>query len=166
MKGVLSAESGYTGGPEQHPGYYQVSAGRTGHTEAVRIVFDPSEVSYRELLYIYWRSVDPTVRNKQFCDSGSQYRTAIFYKGERQKEAVADSLKALQQSHRFAHIYTETAAASTFWPAEDYHQDYYKKNPVRYNFYRLRCGRDDRLKELWGDEAGSHKAPASIRNKS
>ena len=164
LDGVISAESGYTGGPEKNPAYRQVASGRTGHIESVRVVYDPDKVSYDTLLYTYWRSVDPTVANRQFCDSGPQYRTAIFYKGKEQKEAARQSLKDLQDSKRFPQVYTELHALGTFWPAEDYHQDYYKKNPIRYKFYRSRCGRDDRLKEVWGKEAGTH-APISKTSK-
>ncbi|WP_281645181.1 peptide-methionine (S)-S-oxide reductase MsrA [Parendozoicomonas sp. Alg238-R29] len=157
LDGVISAESGYTGGPEKNPTYRQVSSGRTRHIESVRVTYDPDKVSYETLLYTYWRSVDPTVANKQFCDSGPHYRTAIFYKGKEQEDAAKQSLKALQDSKRFPKIYTDLYALGDFWPAEEYHQDYYKKNPIRYNFYRSRCGRDNRLEQIWGKEAGTHK---------
>ncbi|CAM3863919.1 peptide-methionine (S)-S-oxide reductase MsrA [Parendozoicomonas haliclonae] len=161
VKGVLSAESGYIGGKEEQPTYPQVSSGVTGHTEAVRVVYDPQQVSYPDLLYVFWRSIDPTVENRQFCDRGAQYRSGIFYNSSEQQQAAEDSLKTLQQSGRFAKIYTELTEAGTFWPAEEYHQDYYKKNPIRYNFYRTRCGRDSRLEDLWGKEAGTHPASMS-----
>jgi peptide-methionine (S)-S-oxide reductase len=127
----------------------------TGHTEAVEIVFDPKKVSYERLLYVFWRNIDPTVKDRQFCDSGSQYRTGIYTHDAAQKAAADASKAALMKSKPFkGDIVTEIAAATTFYAAEDYHQDYYKKNPVRYKFYRSNCGRDARLKELWGDEAG------------
>ena len=164
LDGVLSAESGYTGGPQKNPTYKQVASGRTDHIESVKVVYDPDKVSYQDLLYTYWRSVDPTVANRQFCDSGPQYRTAIFYRGKEQEQAARQSLKDLQASKRFPHIYTELHALEEFWPAEDYHQDYYKKNPIRYHFYRTRCGRDDRLKHVWGKEASTY-APTNAPTK-
>ncbi len=161
VKGVLSAESGYTAGPESNPTYPRVSAGVTGHTEAVRVIYDPSVVSYEQLLYVFWRSIDPTVKDRQFCDSGSQYRTGIYYLPDQAKAAKA-SLQQLEDSKRFVKIYTELEPLGDFWPAEDYHQNYYKNNPIRYNYYRTRCGRDSRLARLWGDEAGTH-SPATSR---
>jgi peptide-methionine (S)-S-oxide reductase len=132
-----------------------VSAGRTGHAEAVEIVFDPKRVSYERLLEHFWRTVDPTVKDRQFCDNGSQYRTAIFYHDEKQRSAAEASKAALGKSKPFPQpVVTEIVAAGTFYPAEEYHQDYYKKNPIRYNYYRNGCGRDARLKQLWGDLAG------------
>ena len=157
VEGVISAESGYTGGQEENPTYPKVSAGITGHVEAVKVVYDPKVVSYQDLLYIYWRSVDPTVENRQFCDKGAQYRTVIFYNGKEQKQAAETSRNELVNSKRFNHIYTELSPLTTFWPAEKYHQNYYKKNPIRYYFYRTRCGRDSRLEDIWGKDAGSHK---------
>jgi peptide-methionine (S)-S-oxide reductase len=155
IDGVVSTTSGYIAGRKANPTYQEVSAGVTGHTEAVEIVFDPKKVSYERLLYVFWRNIDPTVKDRQFCDSGSQYRTGIYTHDAAQKAAADASKAALMKSKPFkGDIVTEIAAATTFYAAEDYHQDYYKKNPVRYKFYRSNCGRDARLKELWGDEAG------------
>ena len=151
LPGVIAAESGYTGGEEKNPTYQQVSAGRTGHAEAVRVRYDPAQVSYGQLLTHFWRNIDPTVKNRQFCDNGAQYRTAIYYQNQAQREAALASRATLEKEKRFARIETEVTAAGTFYPAEQYHQDYYKKNPVRYKFYRHNCGRDARLKELWGE---------------
>jgi peptide-methionine (S)-S-oxide reductase len=151
LPGVIAAESGYTGGAEKNPTYQQVSAGRTGHAEAVRVRYDPAQISYGQLLTHFWRNIDPTVKNRQFCDNGAQYRTAIYYQDQAQREAALASKAALENEKRFARIETEVMAAGAFYPAEQYHQDYYKKNPVRYKFYRHNCGRDARLKELWGD---------------
>ncbi|MFN0316338.1 MAG: peptide-methionine (S)-S-oxide reductase MsrA [Burkholderiales bacterium] len=148
LPGVISVESGYTGGQTENPTYKQVGAGGTGHTEAVRVVYDPSKVSYDQLVDYFWRHIDPTVKDQQFCDVGSQYRSGIYYQGEAQKRVAEASKKALES--RFAHIYTEIAPAAKFFPAEDYHQDYYKKNPVRYKYYRFSCGRDARVAEVWG----------------
>ena len=151
IPGVLSAVSGYTGGKVTNPGYDQVSAGSTGHTEAVKIVFDPDQVSYAQLLEKFWLSIDPTTKDRQFCDAGTPYRTAIFTHGPEQAAAAQGSKAALEKSKPFkAPIVTTIEAAGPFYPAEGYHQDYYKKNPVRYNYYRSACGRDARLKELWG----------------
>ena len=151
LPGVIAAESGYTGGEEKNPTYQQVSAGRTGHAEAVRVRYDPAQVSYGQLLTHFWRNIDPTVKNRQFCDNGAQYRTAIYYQNQAQREAALASRATLEKEKRFARIETEVTAAGTFYPAEQYHQDYYKKNPVRYKFYRHNCGRDARLRELWGE---------------
>ncbi len=152
LPGVVSTTSGYTGGKKLNPTYREVSDGETGHTEAVQIVYDPAKVTYEQLLNVFWRNIDPTVRDQQFCDHGSQYRTGIFtHDGEQKKQADA-SRAALMKAKPFkADIVTEIVAASTFYPAEDYHQDYYLKNPVKYKFYRFNCGRDARLKELWGE---------------
>ena len=152
VEGVLSVTSGYTGGTVANPTYKQVSAGTTGHTEAVRVVFDPRVISYEELLAIFWRNVDPTVADRQFCDVGEQYRAGIFYHDEGQREAAERSRAMLEQTKPFTNpIVTEITAASAFYPAEAYHQDYYKKNPIRYSYYRKSCGRDRRLKEIWGE---------------
>jgi len=151
LDGVIDVESGYIGGSTANPTYQQVSAGGTGHAEAVRVRYDPRRVGYEKLLDYFWRHIDPTVKDRQFCDIGSQYRSAIFYQNDAEKKLAQDSLRALEKSGKFAHIYTEIVAAATFYPAEDYHQDYYKKNPVRYQFYRTSCGRDARVKSLWGD---------------
>ena len=151
LDGVIDVESGYIGGSTANPTYKQVSAGGTGHAEAVRVRYDPRRVGYEKLLDYFWRHIDPTVKDRQFCDIGSQYRSAIFYQNDAEKKLAQDSLRALEKSGKFAHIYTEIVAAATFYPAEDYHQDYYKKNPVHYLFYRTSCGRNARVKSLWGD---------------
>ena len=151
VPGVLSTTSGYTGGTTANPSYEQVSAKTTGHAEVVEIVYDPSKVSYEQLLAKYWRSIDPTTKDRQFCDAGSPYRTAIYTHGDAQYAAAKASLAALEKSKPFKEpIVTGIERAGAFYPAEDYHQDYYKKNPVRYQYYRASCGRDARLKQLWG----------------
>ena len=153
VEGVISVTSGYTGGTVANPSYKQVSAGKTGHTEAVRVVFDPKSVSYEELLEVFWHNIDPTVADRQFCDVGSQYRSGIFYHDEAQHEAAKRSLAELEKTKPFSDpIVTEITAATAFYPAEAYHQDYYKKNPLRYSYYRNGCGRDRRLAELWGEK--------------
>lgn len=153
VEGVVSVTSGYTGGTVANPTYKQVSAGETGHTEAVRVVFDPRIISYEELLAIFWRNVDPTAADRQFCDIGEQYRSGIFYHDEIQRETAEKSRAALEQTKPFANpVVTEITAATAFYPAEAYHQDYSKKNPIRYSYYRKSCGRDRRLKELWGEK--------------
>jgi peptide-methionine (S)-S-oxide reductase len=155
LPGVVSVTAGYTGGQVKNPTYEEVSAGGTEHAEAVQIVFDPSKTSYSRLLDIYWRNIDPTVSDRQFCDVGSQYRSAIFYHGEEQRRVAQQSRAALEMNRPFkGPVVTEISAASAFYPAEEYHQHYYKKNPLRYKFYRNGCGRDRRLKELWGNAAG------------
>jgi peptide-methionine (S)-S-oxide reductase len=154
LDGVLATVSGYTGGSKVDPTYQEVSAGGTGHTEAVQITYDPAKVSYQQLLEVFWRNVDPLDAGGQFCDRGSQYRTGIFVHDAEQRRLADASKQALADSGRFAQpIVTEIVEADTFYPAEDYHQDYYEKNPVRYKFYRWNCGRDARLAELWGDQA-------------
>jgi peptide-methionine (S)-S-oxide reductase len=159
VDGVLSTTSGYTGGSKAAPTYEEVSAGGTGHAEAVKVVYDPKKVGYAKLLEVFWRNVDPLTPNAQFCDHGSQYRSAIFYGSEHEKSLAEGSKEALAKSGRFkSPIVTEIAQAGAFYPAEDYHQDYYLKNPLKYKFYRSSCGRDRRLKELWGDEAGGHSS--------
>lgn len=153
VPGVVSVTSGYTGGTTPNPTYEEVETGGTGHAEAVQVVFDPSKVGYEKLLDLFWRNVDPLTANAQFCDHGNQYRSAIFYIGEAQKRLAEASKDALTNSGRFKQpIVTEIVPASTFWPAEEYHQHYHVKNPVRYNYYRYACGRDRRLEELWGKE--------------
>jgi len=152
-KGVIKTIAGYTGGATVNPTYEQVSEGGTGHAESVDVIFDPAAVSYKELLQIYWHNVDPLVKDQQFCDAGHQYRTAIFYHGDEQKQLAENSKKEVEAKLKVA-VQTEIVAASAFYPAEDYHQEYYKKNPVRYKFYRWNCGRDQRLKQLWGANAG------------
>jgi peptide-methionine (S)-S-oxide reductase len=151
VPGVISTTSGYTGGSVAQPSYEQVSAKGTGHAEAVEIVFDPSKVSYEQLLARYWHSIDPTTKDRQFCDVGSPYRTAIFTHDAAQLEAARRSLEALEKTKPFKDsIVTQIQPAGPFYAAEDYHQNYYKKNPVRYQYYRLSCGRDARLEQLWG----------------
>ncbi|MFO0518922.1 MAG: peptide-methionine (S)-S-oxide reductase MsrA [bacterium] len=150
LPGVISAESGYMRGKVDRPTYKQVSAGGTGHVEVVRVVFDPARVSYQQLLEHFWRNIDPTVKDQQFCDVGDMYRSGIYFLDAAQQRAAEASRSALVASKRFSQIHTEIESATTFWPAEDYHQDYYKKNPVRYKLYRSGCGRDARLAELWG----------------
>jgi peptide-methionine (S)-S-oxide reductase len=148
ISGVVSTTSGYTGGSVANPSYSQVSAGGTGHVEAVKVVYDPSRVSYEKLLDVFWHNVDPFDGGGQFCDHGSQYRSAIFYSGAEQKAAAEASKAAVQQ--RFGKsVATQIRGAGPFYPAEDYHQNYYKKNALKYNFYRSRCGRDARLAAVW-----------------
>ena len=151
LDGVLSVVSGYTGGSTANPTYKQVSSGKTGHTEAVRVVYDPKIVSYEDLLDFFWRNIDPTVSDRQFCDVGEQYRAGIFYHDQSQRQAAEASRVELDKNKPFsAPIVTEITAATTFYPAEAYHQDYYKKSSIRYSYYRKACGRDKRLAELWG----------------
>lgn len=150
LPGVIEVESGYTAGKTSNPTYEQVSAGQTGHTEAVRVIYDPKKISYAQLLDFFWRHMDPTVRDRQFCDIGNQYRSGIYWQNDAERKAAEASRDALLKSGRFKAIHTELAGASTFWLAEEYHQDYYKKNPLRYNYYRKSCGRDARLKDVWG----------------
>jgi peptide-methionine (S)-S-oxide reductase len=155
LDGVISTTSGYTGGKLANPSYEQVSAELTGHAEAVEIVYDPRKVSYERLLRHFWHNIDPTTRDRQFCDVGSSYRTAIFAHGPEQLRAALASKAALEKSKPFeGPIVTEVVQAGPFYPAEAYHQDYYRTNPLRYKFYRTSCGRDARLKALWGDQAG------------
>jgi peptide-methionine (S)-S-oxide reductase len=152
LDGVVSTTSGYTGGRTADPTYEQVSAGRTGHAEVVEIVYDPGKVTYSQLLDVFWRNIDPLTANAQFCDAGSQYRAAIFVHDETQRRLAEESRRAVAQRLKKS-VVTEIVTASKFWPAEDYHQDYYKKNPVRYNLYRAGCGRDQRLEAIWGPAA-------------
>ncbi|KAB0665014.1 peptide-methionine (S)-S-oxide reductase MsrA [Oryzomonas japonica] len=155
LPGVISVTSGYTGGQTRNPTYEEVSAGGTGHAESVQIVYDPARIGYDRLLTVYWHNIDPTVKDRQFCDSGHQYRSAIFYHNEQQRRLAQQSKDALARSKPFREaIVTEITPAGPFYPAEGYHQHYYKKNPIRYKFYRTSCGRDKRLKELWGGSAG------------
>jgi peptide-methionine (S)-S-oxide reductase len=156
LDGVISTTSGYTGGSKKDPSYKEVSRGVTGHAEAVQIIYDPTRVSYDELLNVFWHNIDPTNANGQFCDWGNQYRSEIFYQDAEQEKLAKQSKSALIESKPFdAPVVTEITQASTFYPAEDYHQDYYQKNPVRYKFYRYGCGRDKQLEELWGKTADS-----------
>jgi peptide-methionine (S)-S-oxide reductase len=151
VPGVLSTTSGYIGGTVAKPTYEQVSGKGTGHAEAVEIVFDPTKVSYAQLLEKFWRTIDPTTVDRQFCDAGSPYRTAIFAHDDAQLAAARASLAALEKSKPFKEpVVTRIERAGPFYAAEDYHQDYYKKNPVRYQYYRSSCGRDQRLQQLWG----------------
>jgi peptide-methionine (S)-S-oxide reductase len=152
LEGVKAVISGYTGGHKKNPSYEEVSSGATGHAEAIEITYDPAVISYSKLLDVFWHNIDPTVKDRQFCDVGAQYRTAIWYQNEEQRRLAEESKKALEKSHRFkGPIYTEITQATQFYPAEEYHQKYYQKNPLRYKFYRHNCGRDQRLKELWGN---------------
>ena len=154
LPGVLSTTSGYMGGTTRNPTYEEVSAGRTGHAEVVQVVYDPKQVTYERLLEVFWRNVDPTVKDRQFCDAGSQYRTAIFVHTDLQRQAAENSKALLATTKPFKDpIVTPIVSAGEFWPAEEYHQDYYVKNPVRYTYYRTGCGRDARLKALWGNAA-------------
>ncbi len=154
LDGVISTTSGYTGGHQVNPTYKQVSAGSTGHTEAIQVEYDPAKVSYQELLTVFWRNIDPTTPNRQFCDHGSQYRSGIIYHNNKQKNAAEKSFEELKRNKSFDEpVVTELSSASVFYPAEDYHQDYYQKNPLRYKYYRFACGRDQRLEELWGESA-------------
>lgn len=151
LEGVVATISGYTGGKLADPSYKQVSSGRTGHYEAVKVIYDPALVSYEKLLKVFWRNIDPLDDAGQFCDKGDHYRAAIFYLNEKQQQAAVASKKALEKSGRFDQpTVTEILPASEFYPAEEYHQDYYLKNPVRYKIYRGGCGRDSRLESLWG----------------
>ena len=155
LDGVSATTSGYTAGQVENPTYRAVTTGTTGHTEAVRVVYDPAKVSYEKLLEVFWVNVDPTVADRQFCDSGSQYRPGIYPVDEAQWQAAQASLAKLNETKPFAEpIVVEIERAGPFYAAEEYHQNYYEKNPVRYNFYRYGCGRDQRLQELWGDAAG------------
>lgn len=152
IDGVASAVSGYTGGQVENPTYEQVSAGGTGHAESIEITFDPSKVTYKQLLDVFWRNVDPTTPNAQFCDHGNQYRTAIFYHDENQKQVIEESKQRIESSKNFPEsIVTEIAPASVFYNAEEYHQDFYTKNPIRYKYYKWNCGRAKRLEQLWGN---------------
>ncbi len=152
VEGVISVTSGYTGGQKKHPTYEEVSAGITGHAEAVEVIYDPAKVSYAKLLDVFWHNVDPVTPNQQFCDVGTQYRSAIFYHDDQQKRLAEDSRKELEKTKSFrGEIVTQIVAASDFYPAEEYHQDFYKKNPIRYKFYKYNCGRAQRLAELWGN---------------
>jgi peptide-methionine (S)-S-oxide reductase len=151
VPGVVSVTSGYIGGQVANPSYEQVSAGKTGHAEAIEVLYDPARVTYSKLLEAFWHNIDPLTPNAQFCDHGSQYRAAIFYHNDEQQKLAEASKQALVDAKRFnTPIVTEITMATTFYPAEEYHQDYYKKNPLRYKFYKYNCGRAQRLKEVWG----------------
>ena len=150
LPGVISTTSGYAGGDRKDPTYEEVSSGGTGHAEAVEVVYDPAKITYAQLLDAFWKNIDPITPNRQFCDAGSQYRSAIYYHNAEQKRLAEASRRELEQSGRFDKpIVTEIAAASSFYPAEEYHQNYYTKNPLRYKLYKFACGRAQRLEELW-----------------
>ena len=160
LDGVASTTSGYIGGKKKFPTYQEVSGGATGHTEAVRVVYDPKKITYRQLLEVFWKNIDPVARDRQFCDAGSMYRSGVFWHDEEQKKLAEESKALLTKGQAFGGakpvgfkggVVTEITKADDFWAAEDYHQDYYKKNPLRYSYYRTGCGRDARLKELWGE---------------
>lgn len=153
LDGVIATTSGYTGGHTDNPTYEQVTSGDTGHAEAVQVLFDPDRISYGRLLEVFWRQINPTQKNRQFCDVGSQYRTAIFYHDDEQKRLAEESKARMDTEGPFdGAIVTEIEPAGTFYPAEEYHQDYYRKNPLRYSFYRSNCGRDRYLEQVWGEE--------------
>ncbi len=154
LEGVISTTSGYMGGTVRNPTYEEVSSGSTGHAEVVQVVYDPKKVSYEKLLEVYWHNVDPTVKDRQFCDAGNQYRTTIFVHTDEQRKQAENSKALLTMTKPFKDpIVTPVVTATEFWPAEEYHQDYYLKNPLRYSYYRTGCGRDARLKALWGSAA-------------
>ena len=151
VDGVIAAVSGYMGGTAQNPSYEEVSSGRTGHAESIEVLYDPSKVTYNQLLEAFWRNVDPITPSAQFCDHGTQYRAAIFYQNDQEKRFAEESKQAIEQSKRFTQpIVAQIVMASQFYTAEEYHQDFYKKNPIRYKFYKYNCGRAQRLDELWG----------------
>ncbi len=155
LSGVISVTSGFSGGPEKNPTYAQVSAGKTGHMESIEVVYDPKKITYKKLLDVYWHNIDPTQGDGQFCDHGTQYRSAIFYRDENQRRLAAESKDAIEKSKRLkSPIVTRMIAFRAFYPAEEYHQDYYKKNPDHYHEYRTACGRDERLRAIWGKDAG------------
>ena len=157
QKGVISTIVGYAGGAKKNPTYEEVSGGGTGHAESIQVTFDPSAVSYQQILEVFWRQIDPATPNAQFCDHGDQYRSSIFYHSEEQKNLALESKANLEKSGPYAgkKIVTEITPAGDFWPAEDYHQMYYKKNPIRYKFYRFNCGRDQYLEKIWGKNSKS-----------
>jgi peptide-methionine (S)-S-oxide reductase len=158
VPGVVAVISGYTGGHVANPTYEQVGSGETGHAESVQVIYDPKKISYEKLLDIFWHNVDPLQANGQFCDHGNQYRSAIFYKDAAQKQAAEASKAKLEQEDRFqGKIVTQIVAATPFYRAEEYHQDFYKKDPIQYKTYRAGCGRDARLRQLWGEAAGGHQ---------
>jgi peptide methionine sulfoxide reductase msrA/msrB len=166
VPGVVSTTSGYAGGTLKHPTYEQVSAGGTGYAESVRVGYDPAKLSYEQLLDAFWRNVDPTDAGGQFCDRGNQYRTAIFYENEAERRAAEESKQKLEASGRLPKpVVTQIVPLGTFWPAEEYHQDFYKKNPIRYHAYRAGCGRDRRLQELWGPPRHAAESATGSRPK-
>jgi peptide-methionine (S)-S-oxide reductase len=160
LPGVLSTTVGYTGGHTKNPTYEQVETGSTGHCESIQIEYDPAKIGYSQLLDVFWHNVDPLTPNGQFCDRGNQYRTAIFYHDETQHRLAEESKQHLEQTMHFGRpIVTQIVPATEFYPAEEHHQKYHEKNPVRYKYYRWNCGRDQRLKELWGDAAPHAEEP-------
>ena len=154
VPGVLATTSGYTGGTVPNPGYERVSAGGTGHAEAVEVAYDPRKVSYTQLVEFFWHHIDPTVKDRQFCDHGNQYRTAIFVKNEEERK-IAEASKKKVEAQLKVPIYTEITQAGPFYAAEDYHQDFYVKNPTKYKFYRWNCGRDQRIEQIWSGKKES-----------
>ena len=162
VPGVTETISGYTGGTVANPTYEQVSAGGTGHAESVEVYYDPRKVTYAQLLDYFWHHHDPLAKDRQFCDSGHQYRAAIFYHDEEQRKLAEESKKAVQAKFAPRVVQTEIVKAGPFYKAEDYHQDYYEKNPIRYKFYRFNCGRDQRLEELWGKPRHSRNEPSMV----
>ncbi len=158
LPGVVATTSGFTGGQKANPSYKEVSGGNTGHIEAVQIAYDPAKISYEKLLEVYWRNVDPLDGGGQFCDRGHEYTTAIFYQNEEQKK-LAEQSKGSIEKQLGRPVATVIRPAAPFYVAEDYHQDYYKKNPIRYKYYRYSCGRDQRLEKLWGKKADAGRLP-------
>jgi peptide-methionine (S)-S-oxide reductase len=150
VEGVVSTTAGYTGGTKIHPTYKEVSSGKTNHVEAVQVIYDPNKVSYEDLLNFYFHNIDPTRDDGQFCDRGNEYRPVIFYHSAQQKQLAEKYKQNLIDSMKFSDVRVQILPAQTFYPAEEYHQEYYQKNPIRYKFYRYHCGRDQRLQELWG----------------
>ena len=155
VPGVLATTSGYIGGTVKNPTYQQVSGGTTGHAEAVEVVYDPTKVTYAKLLDTFWRNIDPLAKDKQFCDSGDEYRSAIFYLDDEQKALAEETKKKVEAKFAPKQVYTQIVKATEFYKAEEYHQDFYKKNESRYKFYRWNCGRDQRLETLWGKKESS-----------
>ena len=152
VPGVISTTSGYAGGATVNPTYAEVGSGRTGHAESVEVVYDPAKVTYNQLLDAFWHNIDPLAKDRQFCDIGTAYRTAIFVHDEEQRRLAEESKQRIQAQLK-APVYTEIVPAGPFYPAEEYHQDYYLKNPVRYKYYRWSCGRDQRLERIWGKKS-------------
>jgi peptide-methionine (S)-S-oxide reductase len=150
LPGVSSVTAGYAGGSVNRPTYEQVEMGVTGHAESVQVVYDPKTIGYDKLLDAYWHNIDPTDGGGQFCDHGTQYRPIIFYADEKQKQLAQESKSAVESSSRFKRVMTQIVPASAFWPAEAYHQHFYKTHAAQYRAYRVGCGRDARLQELWG----------------
>lgn len=158
LDGVIRTTSGYTGGETPNPTYKEVSSGRSGHVEVVAVIYDPARIGYKDLLHVFWRNIDPLRADAQFCDAGPQYRSVIYVGNDEEREQAEASKAELEASGRFERpIVTEIADAAPFYPAEQYHQDYYLKNPARYAYYRWGCGRDQRLTQIWGEEAGGSR---------